>query len=165
MTGTALHHHLMGHRLRQAPFDQGVHAGGEGDADVDLRKAEEAAIPSHDPEVVAQGQHRTGGESVSVAGGHRDVRRLDEPGEQTLVLGDKRRHVLGPGGQQRLQVEAVRVELACSGCHQRFGTGGGVHFIERTVHGVEPRLVHPILAVVHGQNEDLALAFKCDRHQ
>jgi hypothetical protein len=80
----------MGRRDRQPRANQRVHARGERDAEVDLGKAEVAAIAAHHGEVVGQRQHRPCRERVAL---HRGDDRCG-----------KREHA----GQQRMHVTQIR---------------------------------------------------------
>ena len=130
--------------------------------DVDLRHAEKAAIRAHDSEIVTQCEHRTGGKSVAVAGGDRDVRGGDHPGEEALDVGDEGGHVY-PWAQQPFEVEPIGEELPFPLRHQGAGIGVRINGVEGSSHGVEPRLIHSVLALVHGQYIDVVPAIKINQ--
>ncbi len=146
----------------EALHDERVHPRREWDLDVGLGQAEEAPVGAHHPEVVAQGEHGARREGVAVAGGNRDQRELDHPGQQLLDLGDELTHVLGVGPQQPLEVEAVAVELALAGGDQRTCGRVGFDLVERGVHRIEPGAIHPVLVVPHVQDIDVAVPVQLD---
>ena len=155
------HEDVVGRDGWQPAHHEGVHAGRQGDLEVDLRQAEEAAVDSHDPEVVSHREHRPGREGVAVTGRHRGIGRREDSGEDQLDLGRKPGEVLDAGSEP-FEIEAVRVELAGACRHQSPWVWCGVELVEGAVDGVDPCTIHAVLAVVHAKQQDSFPTFECD---
>ncbi len=148
--------------LRSQPgLDESGHAGSEGDVDVRLGQAPVPTVGTHDAEVVGEGEHRPGGERVSLQSRHRDDRQRQHPREQ-LVDGDDVVPVLFGVGEQPVQVEPVGVELA-GGCgDQGAGAFGLLHLIERGADRGEPVGVEAVLSVSEVEDEHVVLTVERD---
>ena len=117
-------------------LDQRSHARREWDVDVHLGEAEVAAVGTHHPKIVRQGQHCPGTESVADERCRGGNGQREHAGQESLDPADVPLGLITVG-HQPVQIQAVGVELAGRRRHQAVGTARddlvepGLDFVEK----------------------------------
>ena len=135
--------------------------GGEGHAEGDLWQAPVAPVRSHHPHVVADREHGAGRVGVAVHGGHGGAREREVGGEQVVDPVQVGLELFGVGAEP-VEVEPVREELARPHRDEGARPLRRGHRRQVTFDRAEQLRRQPVLAVVHGHDEDVAVAVQGD---
>jgi hypothetical protein len=138
-------------------FEQHVHSGQKGDAQVDFRKTEKAPVRAHKPKVKGATQNGPPGKGVPVDSRHSKQGIGEHPLEYPVEQVEKG---LGPvdvffldDRNQPIQIDAVGENLFVCRANQKGGGGGvGLDGIQGVENSGEKCRVEPVFAAVQRQD-------------
>lgn len=141
----------------QGAGDQGGHARGEGQPQIDLGQAQVAPVGAHDPAVVGQGEHGAGGEGMPADGGDGRHRQPEQAGEQGLHGAHEGGGVGAPLGHV-VEVEPVGPDLAVRRGDQGGRGGRRRHLVQRLVHLAHGGRVEAVVALAQAEDPHVAVS-------
>ena len=147
--------------LGQPGGQQGVDAGVDGQAEVRFGHAPVAAVLAHHGVVADRAQHGAGSERVAVHGGHGRAREAQDAGQGSEQPGEEVTRAVGVRCDV-VEIEAVAEELAGAGDDQGDRSGVGLDLVEAGRQLSCGGGVPAVLAVVHGEHNDVVVPFEFD---